>query len=297
MSDSAASLSAPRPHHARGMALMLFSTVCFTANVLLIRAVAELHSVNVWLVSTIRFVVGIAVLLTVYRRETQFIRLFTRPKLAGRGLVGGIGVYAFYLTVVHIGAGRATFINNTYVAIGGLLAVWFLREPFRASIAIGSALALAGLALMTNAFAANSHAGWYDLVAIAAAFGSAYVAITIRLLHAQGEHTATIFAAQCVYGILICATPAAFHLESISLGAWALMLIAGAGAAAGQLAMTRAFRDLPVAEGSLVQIIVPVGIAMGGVAFFHEHFALHDMIGAALILAGMVLTLVRNRKA
>jgi drug/metabolite transporter (DMT)-like permease len=276
---------------------MLFSAACFTTNVLLIRAVAEFHTVNVWMVSTIRFAVGIAVLLTVYRPETQFRRLFTRPKLAGRGLVGGLGVYAFYLTVVHIGAGRATFINNTYVAIGGLLAVWFLREPFRISIAIGSAFALAGLALLTNAFAPESHIGWYDLVAVAAAFGSAYVAITIRLLHADGEHTSTIFAAQCVYGIIICAIPALFHLESISLVGWALMLTAGVCAAVGQLSMTRAFRDLPVAKGSLLLILVPVGIAVGGTVFFHERFPLRYLIGAALILGGTVFTLARRREA
>jgi drug/metabolite transporter (DMT)-like permease len=294
MSDSAASLAATRAHHARGITLMLFAAACFTTNVLLIRAVAEFHSVNVWLVSTIRFTVGIVVLLTVYRRETQFHRLFTRPKLAGRGLVGGLGVYAFYLTVVHIGAGRATFINNTYIAIGGLLAVWFLREPFRVSIAIGSAFALTGLALLTNAFAPESHTGWYDLVAVAAAFGSAYVVITIRLLHTEGEHTSTIFAAQCVYGIIICAIPALFHLESISPVGWALMLTAGVCAAFGQLAMTRAFRDLPVAKGSLLQIFVPVGIAIGGAVFFHERFPLRDLIGAALILGGTVFTLLRR---
>jgi drug/metabolite transporter (DMT)-like permease len=162
------------------------------------------------------------------------------------------------------------------------------------SIAIGSAFALAGLALLTNAFAPESHTGWYDLVAVVAAFGSAYVVITIRLLHAEGEHTSTIFAAQCVYGMIICAIPALFHLESISVVGWTLMLIAGVCAAVGQLAMTRAFRDLPVAKGALLQILVPVGIAIGGVVFFHEHFALRDLIGAALILGGTAFTLARK---
>lgn len=294
MSESGSIPADNRRHVTRGLALMLLAAACFITNVLLIRAVAQFHAINVWLVSTIRFAVGITVLLTVYRRETQFNRLFKRSKLAGRGIAGGLGVYAFYLTVAHIGAGRATFINNTYIAIGGLLAVWFLHEPFRKSIAIGSAFALTGLALLTNAFAPNSHVGWYDLLAVAAALNSAYIVITIRMLHADGEHTATIFAAQCVYGILICGIPGLLHLDAISLGAWALMLTAGFGAAAGQLAMTRAFRDLPVAQGSLMQIFVPVGIAIGGVVFFHEHFAVHDIIGAALIIGGTVFTLLKR---
>jgi drug/metabolite transporter (DMT)-like permease len=60
-------------------------------------------------------------------------------------------------------------------------------------------------------------------------------------------------------------------------------------AGSGQICMTRAFRDLPVGEGSLLQMLVPLGIAIGGAVFFHEHFLASDLIGAALILAGSAL--------
>ena len=70
--------------------------------------------------------------------------------------------------------------------------------------------------------------------------------------------------------------------------------MAGITAGLGQLTMTRAFRDLPVAEGSLIQMLVPLGIAAGGMLFFGERFALHEAIGAALILAGTAFTAVRS---
>jgi drug/metabolite transporter (DMT)-like permease len=295
MSYPVGNVDPPRAHHTRGIALMLFSTVCFTTNVLLIRTVGEFETVNVWLVSCMRFAVGLALLSAVYWRATQFRRVFTRPKLAGRGFVGGIGVYTYYLTVVHLGPGRATFINNIYIALAGLFAVWILRERFRSALAVGSILALTGLALLTNAFTGGSHATRYDLLAIAGAFANAYVVITIRLLHAEGEHTATIFAAQCTYGALLCAIPVAMHMTAPSPIAWTLMAGAGLCAGVGQLAMTGAFRHLPVGEGALFQILVPVGIATGGYVFFREHFAPHELIGAALILIGTVFTLLRRR--
>jgi drug/metabolite transporter (DMT)-like permease len=189
---------------------MLISTVSFTTNVLLIRALGEVQSVNVWLVSCVRFLAGMAVILGFYRREFQFRRLFTEPKLIGRGVIGGGSVYLFYLTVVHLGAGRATFINNTYVIFGALLAVWVLGERFGPLLAAGSVAALAGLALLTNAFGADSHANLYDLAAVISALSAAYVVVTIRQLHAT-DHSSTIFAAQCVYGLLICAAPALLH--------------------------------------------------------------------------------------
>lgn len=272
---------------------MLASTACFTANVLLVRALGEVESVNVWLVSCVRFVAGMVVVFALYRREFQFSRLFTNSKLVARGIVGGASVYGFYLTIVHLGAGRATFINNTYVIFGALLAVGVLKERLRATLAVGSVAALAGLALLTNAFAADSHASVYDFIGVATALAAAYVVVTIRQLHAT-EHTATIFAAQCVYGLLICGIPAALNGQTISLLAWLMMTIAGTFAAVGQITMTHAFRDLPVAEGSLLQMIVPVGIALGGVAFFGEHFAPHELIGAALILGGTAVVALRR---
>jgi drug/metabolite transporter (DMT)-like permease len=272
---------------------MLASAACFTANVLLVRALGEVETVNVWLTSCVRFVAGMALVLAFYRHEFQFPHLFANPKLAGRGLVGGAGVYAFYLTVVKLGAGRATFINNTYVIFGALGAVWVLGERFRPVLAIGSLAALAGLALLTNVFSAQTHASAYDILAVVTAIGSAYVVVTIRQLH-RTEHTSTIFAAQCIYGLLICAWPAVAVSHAPSLLAWAMMVLAGILAATGQIAMTWAFRDLPVAEGSLLQMLVPLGIAAGGIVLFGERFAPHEFLGAALILAGTTVTAVRR---
>lgn len=273
------------PHHTRGLLLMLTSAGCFTANVLLVRALGEMGAANIWLVSISRFVVGLGLIAAVYWTEFQPRHLFRNRKLVERGLVGGLGVYLTYLSVVKLGAGRAVFINNTYVIWAALLAAWLLRERLRPAILGGGAAALAGLALLTNIFSRQSHPGLYDLVAIVSALGSAYVVVTIRQLHAS-EHTSTIFAAQCVYGLLLCTGPAVATWPALTPQAWLVMLLAAVTAGTGQLTMTRAYRDLPVAEGTLLQMLVPTGTALGGVLFFHEHFTPHDILGAALILGG-----------
>ena len=58
-----------------------------------------------------------------------------------RGVLGGIGVYLTYLTVVKLGAGRATFISNTYVVWGALLAAWLLKEALHPSLFVARGLA------------------------------------------------------------------------------------------------------------------------------------------------------------
>lgn len=273
--------------------MMLVSAVFFIANVMLVRALGQVETVNVWLASCARFVVGLAMVSVMYRREFKASRLFTQPKLISRGIVGGLTVCGYYLTIVHLGAGRATFINNMYIIFGGMLAVVMLGERFHRTLALGSTAALIGLALLTNAFASGAGLGVYDIVGVLVAFGASYVVVTIRQLHAT-EHTSTIFAAQCAYGLLLCVVPALLHPTDVTLFAWGMMTLAGVCAAGAQIAMTYGFLHLPVAEGALLQMLVPLGVAVGGVVFFHEHFAPHELVGAALILGGTAVTALRR---
>ncbi len=272
---------------------MLLSAASFTANVLLVRALDHLHFANIWLVSCARFLVGLGVVAIVYRAEWQPLNLVRNRKLIERGLLGGIGVYLTYLCVVKLGAGRATFINITYVIWGARRAAWVRRERLRPALLVGGVAALTGLGLLTNVLGGGSAPGLYDGLAVVSALVSAWVVVTIRQLHAS-EHSSTIFAAQCLYGLLICGVPALLQLQPISGLGLAVTAVASVTAAVGQLAMTRAFRDLSVAEGSLIQMLVPVGIAVGGVVFFREQFTPQELFGAALILGGTTFIALRQ---
>jgi drug/metabolite transporter (DMT)-like permease len=283
--------------HRRGIALMLVSALCFTANALIIRALGTVQAVDVWLLSSVRFAVGLGLLLVVYRIGPDAFQprhLYRHPRLISRGIVGSLLVYGYYLTIVHLGAGRATFINNTYVILGALLAVFMLGERFRPVIAFAGLVALTGLALITNVLGTGAGVSRYDWIAILIAFGSAYIVVTIRQLHHEGEHTSTIFGAQCTYGLLLCLGPALAAWAPHPPLAWGLMLVAALCAGIGQITMTGAFRHLPVGEGSLLQMLVPLGIACGGALFFAERFTLHELIGAALILGGTALPALRR---
>lgn len=272
---------------------MLASAASFVANVLLVRALGPLGFANVWLIAVARFVVGLALIWTVYRREFQPAHLWRNRKLVDRGLVGGAGVYVTYLTVIELGAGRAIFIGNTYVIWGAFLAAWVLRERLQASVIAGGVAALAGLALLTNVFSSTNPPGLYDALAVLGALMSAHVVVTIRQLHDR-EHTSTIFAAQCVYGLLLCTGPAFATFQPLTPLAWLVLFLASVSAGVGQLTMTRAFRDLPVAEGSLIQMLVPLGIAAGGFAFFDEQFSPHELVGAALIVGATAFVALRR---
>lgn len=280
----------------RGFRLMLLSTVCFTANVLLIRELGRSLAVGVWMLTGVRFLVGLAFLGVFYRRDFQPRHLFRNRKLFERGAAGAVGVYVAYVAYVHLGAGRTTFINSTYIFWAALLAAWVFHERLRPVMIVGSIASLLGVALLTDVFAHASRFNVYDLFAIGSALTSALVAITIRQLHAT-EHTSTIFGAQCVYGLLLCGPFALLHLQPLSLEAWGLLLLASACASAGQIAITRAFRELTVAEGCLMQMLTPIATALGGAAFFAEQLTVRELAGAALILTGTASAALRRPPA
>jgi drug/metabolite transporter (DMT)-like permease len=285
--------------HRTSLFMMLGSAACFITNVLLIRALAGVENVSLWVVVSARFAVGLAIVCTLYRREFQPSHLVTNRKLIERGLLGGLCTLGFYYTVTTLGAGRATFINNTYVIWGGLFAVFALREHLRPALLLGAVATILGLGFLTNPFAVGTRTGFDDFIALLNSLGSAWIVVTIRQLHAR-EHTSTIFAAQCVFGLLLCAGPALANPDAIAAItplACLLISIAGTCAAAGQLLMTHAFRDLSVAEGSLLQMLVPLGIALGGVLFFGEHFTALELLGGALILAGTAASSIPSPRA
>jgi drug/metabolite transporter (DMT)-like permease len=264
---------------------MLLAAACFVANVLIIRALGRTGA-EVWVISGLRFAAGLGLCLVFHCRTLDVVALATKPRLILRGLVGGAATYGFYLTVVHLGAGRATLLNNSYVIFSALLAVAMLGEPFRRPLALGAVAALTGLGLLTGAAFGFTRVGSYDAVALIVALASAWIVVAIRQLHHEGVSTATIFASQCVYGLVLCAP---FLLANTTWPEPALcagLVLGGCCAGAGQLAMTSAYRHLAVGEGALLQTLVPLGIAAGGVIFFGERLGVPEIAGGLLIVAG-----------
>jgi drug/metabolite transporter (DMT)-like permease len=269
---------------------MLLAAACFVANVLIIRALGRAGA-DVWIISALRFAAGLALCVGFHHRALDVVALATRPRLILRGLVGGATTYGFYLTVVHLGAGRATFLNNSYVLFSALLAVWMLGEIFRRPLALGALAALTGLGLLTGALAGFDRVGPYDAVALVCALASAWIVVAIRQLHQEGIATATIFASQCVYGLLLCAPFLIANATWPEPAVCAGLVLGGCCAGAGQLAMTSAYRHLAVAEGALIQTLVPLGIASGGLLFFGETLGWAELTGGLLIVAGSVIPL------
>ena len=261
----------------------------FIVNALLIRVLGHYYGVNASLLTAMRFVTGLAFVAVPFlpSGRTAWRAVLRNPWLIARGVIGGSGVYLYYETVTVLGAGRATLLNNTYIAMGAVLAAIFLRERLRPMVFVALGSSLTGVALLTQVSLQHPLSAG-DALALLGALASAVVIVLIRKLH-ERENTTTIFAAQCAWGLTCAAAPTVANWSVPGPLLLALVVLSGVLAAIGQLTMTSAYKRLPVAEGSLFQALLPLGIGLGGVWLFGEHYTSGQVIGGLLIVTSCLL--------
>ncbi|MGE9266645.1 MAG: DMT family transporter [Verrucomicrobiales bacterium] len=282
---------------ARGLWLMVLSIVSFAANALLVRGVA-LHfpEADSWLISFFRGLAGLALVFSLYGggRGLHPKHLLQRPKLVLRGILGALGIYLFYLTVIHLGVSRAVVLNLTYPIFAALMAAFFLGERLSRRKLVWTFVGFGGLALFLGEKAWAEGLSAYDGLALLGALIAAGVVVLIRSLH-QSEHSSTIYASQCLYASLLAFPFSYGELPETSLPLVGWLVAAGFLVTCGQLAMTFSYRHLDVSTGASLQMTLPILTALGGYAFFGERFSGSELAGAALTLFA-TYQVARNRQ-
>lgn len=274
-----------RSSERQGILLMLASIVFFAVNVLLLRGIAlRTPAADGYVSSVYRGWVGLLTVWIAFRgRGFEPGRLVRSPLLLLRGGVGAAGILLFYLTIEHLGAGRATIINLTYPIFGALMAAAWLNEALVRRQVSWMLVALGGLIGFLADGALEARLSRHELLAAVGAVVAGLAVVLIRWL-GRTEHASTIYASQCVWtvavGLPFCLNRV-FDLPAMTVVG---LVIASLTVTAGQLALTQAFRHLSVAKGSSMQMLLPVAIAAGGVALFNERYTGIEVLGAAVTL-------------
>lgn len=270
---------------------MLASVLFFAVNVLVIRGLAlQIPAIDGWNISLFRSIAGLLTVLLIFGSggRLSLRRVFTRPLLVVRGILGTVGIVLFYVTVVHLGAGRAVIINLTYPMFAAVIAAIWLREPLHPSRLLWIAVGFGGLCLFLGG--GDHHESGtlpYDLLGIAGAVVAAMVVVIIRRLHTS-EHSSTIYSSQCVFCLLATLPIAAPGISAVPQLGWFALLGAGVVVALGQLTMTYSYRYLTVSKGASLQMLLPLSTAIGGFFLFGERFSLLELAGAGLTILSTV---------
>jgi len=279
----------------RGVLVMSLSSLLFSVMATLIRFADRIDSFST---AFYRFAVGmgVLVLLALFRR----IRLaFTDSRvLFLRGLLGGIAVVLFYLSIVKIGIAKGTVISFAYPVFATLGGMIFLKERVRGFVWLLLAASLFGMALMT--YVTEDGVGlfrldlWTVLAVVGAVVGGLALVCVKRLTTSDSGYS--IFMSQCVIGFWMVLIPANMNAVGVVLPEALLLIAIGLCATVGQLCMNWGFGMLTVSTGALLGLLTPVINVFVGIMLFREPLGWVELTGAVLVLASCTAVVWVNRE-
>ncbi len=225
--------------------------------------------------------------------------LILLPLLGGRpgradvrgALALALYVAGFSLAYVSLDAGTGALILFACVQATIIVFGYLRGEALKISGWIGLALAMAGLVFLIAPGEEYTAPGAAALMAIAGVAWGAYTIIGRASGDAAGRTARSfLLATPLVMPMLL--------LDAQPPSGYGVLLAAASGALTSGLGYVVWYRVAPhlgLATVASVQLATPVVAALGGVVLLSEPIGWRLAVGGALILAGIILTLVKTR--
>jgi drug/metabolite transporter (DMT)-like permease len=215
----------------------------------------------------------------------------------GLGLVGVSLLYALQnLALVYTTSVDVGLIMNGVPVLAAVLGVWLLGEQLPRRAVAGVVVALVGVTFITlgglseAATTARARVLGDFLAVMATLFAGLYIVGGKRAVRSYDPITVTVLAS--VFGALMLMPVAAWEglTLRLSVGAWVALLglALGSGAAANWL-WWYAASCLPVSRAGAFLYFTPVVSTLFGVALLGEPLTAAAVVGAALVLGGVML--------
>jgi drug/metabolite transporter (DMT)-like permease len=274
--------------------LLAFTLVAFASNSLLCRMALGGQRIDPVSFTTIRLVSGALVLLPFARLAGE------APDQAGAkgSWSSGFALFAyalaFSLAYLSLNAGMGALILFGAVQATMIGSALLSGEHLGPRQWVGSIAAIAGLIyLVSPGIAAPDPLG-------ALLMGISGIAWGVYSIRGKGAFapialTAGNFARSAPLTILVSvAALAALHLEP--LGVLLALLSGVVTSGLGYVLWYRTLRHLTTTQASVVQLMVPVLAAFGGVVFLSEQVSVRLIAASALILGGVALAVIKGKR-
>jgi drug/metabolite transporter (DMT)-like permease len=218
------------------------------------------------------------------------------------GIFFAIDLELYHHTIRLVGAGLATVLGNTQVVFVAVLAWLLLREKMPLRTALAIPVVLVGVALISGVIGSNAYGDDPQLgVLIGLATGLSYAGFLLILRHGNADlrrPAGPLFDATLSATIVSLAI--GLPLGEINLlPSWPahgyLIALAVSSQVVGWLLISVSLPRLPAALTSVVLTLQPVGAVVLAVLLVAETPSPVQLLGAAAILAGLLLATVRRR--
>lgn len=211
----------------------------------------------------------------------------------------GLNYVLNYIAETHVSSGLTAVLFGTLPFFTFLFGHWMLDEPTTVRMWAGAVAAFAGVAVISLAGGIGGSV-WYMLAAVGAACSAAFANVYAKR-HSHYDPLATLPPAMLIAGaaVLICgiafehpSLPHALAPQSVGL----LLYMAIGGSAVTFFINLWLLQRISASVVALSALIIPVIAVIVGIVLGGESFSGRDLIGGALVLAGISFALT-DRKA
>lgn len=208
----------------------------------------------------------------------------------------GLNYILTYTAETHVSSGLTAVLFGVLPFFMFGMGHYLIGERTTALTWLGALLAFAGVAVIS--LAVDIHGSvWYALAAIAAAASSAFANVYAKR-HAHNDPLVTLPPAMLIAGIVVAAIGFTGEHPDVhrafSLPSWgALLYLALAGSGIAFFLNLWLLQRIAAWIVGLSSLIIPVIAVAVGVLFGGETFGPRELVGAALVIAGVWLALAR----
>ena len=208
----------------------------------------------------------------------------------------GLNYILTYVAETHVSSGLAAVLFGVLPFFMLGMGHYLIGERTTPVTWLGALLAFGGVAAISLQADARGSV-WYALAAVGAAASSAFANVYAKR-HAHNDPLVTLPPAMLGAGIAVAAIGfGAEHPDlrrAFSLDSWgALLYLALAGSGIAFFLNLWLLQRIPAWIVGLSSLIIPVIAVAVGVTFGSEQFGVRELIGAALVLAGVWIALSR----
>lgn len=266
--------------------------VAFAANSVLCRIALRDGTVDAATFSTIRLISGAVTLLLVAR----WSRRLTKPVIGSWASAGLLAVYAvpFSFAYTSLSAGTGALILFGSVQVTMLVAARRSGERPRVAQWVGLSLALVGLLVLVFPGLTAPPLTAAVLMTIAGVSWGVYSMRGRGGANPLAETTNNFVRAVPLVVAVSLVTLPRFHIETSGIF---FSVVSGAVTSGlGYVAWYAALRSLTGIQAAVVQLLVPILAAIGGVMFLSEAISARLMLATIMVLGGVALAIVARER-
>lgn len=212
----------------------------------------------------------------------------------------GLNYVLNYVAETHVSSGLTAVLFGTLPFFTFLFGHWMLDEPATPRMWAGSILAFVGVGVI-SLVGGISGSVWYMLAAVGAACSAAFANVYAKR-HSHYDPLATLPPAMLIAGTGVLLLGLAFEHPSLSRASapqsiGLLLYMAIGGSAVTFFINMWLLQRISASVVALSALIIPVIAVIVGIALGGESFSGRDLIGGALVLAGISFALSDRRAA